>query len=70
MRGAGSCAGSLPVRSTGSAERSTARELAGWRPLVFLDSWLDAADRRNGDTLFLDGIEQGRGLYDEAVEKG
>ena len=70
MRGADSCVGILPGHSTGSAERSSVLEFACYRPLVFLDSWPGEAGRRNGDTLWLDGIMRGRGRYDEEVEKG
>ena len=68
--GADFCAGSLPAHSTGSVGRSTAREFAGDHPLVFLNSWPGAADRRNGGILSVYGMPQGRGRYDEAVEKG
>ena len=70
MTGAGFCADSLLAHSTGSAERSTARESAGDHPLVFLSSWPGAADRRNEGILSVYGMPQGQGRYDEAVEKG
>ena len=70
MRAADSCAGNLHGRSTDPGERNTPRESPGDHPLVFLSSWLGAAALRNADTLFVCGMPQGRGQYDEEVEKG